>query len=398
MLTERLVKGFIKNHGKTELPEVRGKYGYLSGTVGILANIILFGIKLTIGLLINSIAFIGDALNNLTDAASSLVTILGFKLASKPADEEHPFGHGRVEYIAGLIVSFLVLLVGYELLKSSIDRIIHPIPAQFSLPAFLAIVFAILTKGWLFLFNRNLSRTINSKALLATAYDSLSDMIATGCIGLSLIASLFTAFPFDGYIGVLVAGIILYSGFSLIKETISPLLGEAPERELIVKISEKIRSYDRVVGIHDLIVHTYGPGQYMASIHVEIPVTQDIMDMHEYIDSIEREVAKELGIILTIHMDPLNVDSEEVMKIQGEINQILKEFPEVISWHDFRIVGKGKSENLIFDVVVKFGTCRDEEKKLRTAITQKVQEKHPGYHCVITFDQNDMLINEVLKA
>jgi cation diffusion facilitator family transporter len=395
MLSRFFVTRFIKDHTRTELPEVRGKYGYLSGAVGILANIVLFAIKLTMGLIINSIAFIGDAFNNLTDAASSLITILGFKLASKPADEEHPFGHGRLEYIAGLIVSFLVLLVGYELLKSSIDRIMHPMPAQFSLPAFLIIIFAILTKGWLFLFNRFLSREINSKALLATAYDSLSDMIATGCIGLSLIASLFTSFPFDGYVGLIVSAIILYSGITLIKETINPLLGEAPEQEIIVKISEKIRSYEKVVGIHDLIVHTYGPGQYMASIHVEIPVTQDIMEMHEYIDMIERQVAKELGLLLTIHMDPLNVDSEEVIKMQGELTQILKEFPEVLSWHDFRIVGKGTKENLIFDVVVKFGTGQEAEKELRKVITQKVQEKHPYYHCVITFDQNDMLMNEL---
>jgi len=391
LLSRLLVKWFIKKHDQTGSSDVRGRYGYLSGIVGILANIVLFVVKLATGILINSIAFIGDAFNNLTDAASALVTIIGFKLAGKPADEEHPFGHGRLEYIAGLIVSFLIILVGYELLKSSFDRILHPVAVNFNLPAFLIIMLAILVKSWLFFFNRYLSRTIDSKALLATAYDSLGDMIATGCIGLSLVASLFTAVPLDGYVGLLVAGIILYSGISLTRETISPLLGEVPEQELIAGISKKILSYEKVAGIHDLIVHSYGPGKYMASIHVELPANVDIIEMHEYIDLIERRVSKELGILLTIHLDPLNVDSQAVMEMQEELSQILREFPEVLSFHDFRIVGKGEKENLVFDAVIKTGTCEAGKKRLRQAITERVQEKHPYYHCVITFDQNDML-------
>jgi cation diffusion facilitator family transporter len=394
MLSRLLVRRFIKDYERTELSEVRGKYGYLSGIVGIVANIVLFAVKLTTGLIINSIAFIGDAFNNLTDAASSLVTIVGFKLAGKPADEEHPFGHGRLEYIAGLIVSFLIILVGYELFKSSVDRIIHPVAVNFSWPAFLIIILAILTKSWLFLFNRFLAKAIDSKALLATSFDSLSDMVATGCIGVALIASLFTTFPLDGYVGIIVALIIFYSGISLTKETISPLLGEVPEQELIIKISRKILSYQKVLGIHDLIVHTYGPGQYMASIHVEISADQDIMEMHEYIDGIERRVAKELGILLTIHMDPLNTDSEEIRQMQEELSEILKEFPEVLSFHDLRIVGKGEKRNFLFDVVVQNGASKEAIKKLRQAITRKVQEKHPYSHCVLTFDQNDMLVNK----
>lgn len=394
MLSQFLVQRFIKDFEKTKLHEVRGRYGYLSGSVGILANLILFTVKLTTGLIINSIAFIGDAFNNLSDAASSLVTILGFKLASKPADEEHPFGHGRLEYIAGLIVSFLVILVGYELLKSSLDRIIHPVLAHFSLPAFLIVIFSIVTKGWLFLFNRFLSRAIDSQALLATSMDSLSDMIATGCIGISLLASLFTRFPFDGYVGLIVSAIILYSGVTLTKDTISPLLGEVPEQELVVKISQKIRSYEGVVGIHDLIVHTYGPGRHMASIHVEILADQDIMQIHEYIDRIEGQVAQELGILLTIHMDPLNPNSEEIRMMHEELTQILKKFPEVLSFHDLRIVGQGERVNVIFDVVVKRGIGLEQEQILRKAIHQSVQDKHPYYNCIIKFDQNDMLITE----
>ncbi len=393
MLSQFLVKRFIKNHEKTEVSNIRDKYGYLSGTIGIVANILLFAVKLTIGLVINSIAFIGDAFNNLTDAASSVAVILGFKLASKPADPEHPFGHGRLEYITGLIVSFLVILVGYELFKSSINRIINPMPVTFSMPALLIVIFAILIKGWLFVFNRFLSKAINSKALLSTAYDSLSDTIATGCIGISLIASLFTTFPFDGYVGLIVSGIILYSGISLTKETISPLLGEAPAQELIDKIDQMVSSHDIVMGIHDLVVHTYGPNQYMASIHVEVPANQDIMEIHETIDMIENEVASELGILLTIHMDPQNINCEERMNIKKAINQILKEFPNILSFHDFRIISKDEIENLVFDVVVKSGTTREEEKEIALGINKRVKEKHPNYQCIITFDQNDMLIN-----
>ncbi|MBZ4653710.1 MAG: czcD 2 [Peptococcaceae bacterium] len=388
MLSQFLVKAFIRDYQKTQKPEVRSKYGYLGGVVGILANLLLFAVKLTTGLALNSIAFIGDAFNNLTDVASSLVTILGFRLAGKPADEEHPFGHGRLEYIAGLIVSFLVILVGYELIKSSLDRILHPVPVTFSLPAFLIIIFAILTKGWLSLFNRYLARAIDSQALSATSFDSLSDMISTGCIGLSLLASLWTSFPLDGYVGIIVSGIILYSGISLTKETISPLLGEVPEQELVENITKKVLSYEGITGVHDLIVHSYGPGRHMASIHAEVPSNRDIMELHELIDHVERQVSKELGIVLTIHMDPVNVDSEELMRMQEEVAQILQEFPQVQSFHDFRIVGKNEKENLIFDVVVKSGMSKEEEKELRKAITRKVQEKHPYFFCIITIDKD----------
>lgn len=388
MLSQLLVQHFIKDYNNTEKPEVRAKYGYLGGIVGIIANVFLFAIKLATGLALNSIAFIGDALNNLTDVVSSLVTILGFRLASKPADREHPFGHGRLEYIAGLIVSFLVILVGYELLKSSLARIINPVSVTFSLPAFLILLLAIIIKGWLALFNRYLAKAIGSQALAATSFDSLSDMISTVCIGLSLLASQWTTLPLDGYAGVIVSGIILYSGISLTRETISPLLGEAPEQALVEKIINKIKSYEGVLGVHDLIIHSYGPGQYMASIHVEVPSNKDIMELHELIDHIERETAKELGILLTIHMDPLNLDSEEVKTIHHQVSQILTHFPQILSFHDFRIVGKGERKNLIFDVVVKEGLNKKEEEQLAQSITKTIQEKYPQFSSIITIDKN----------
>ena len=392
LLSQILIKSFIPDYLKTDSAEVRKQYGLLSGKVGIVANLLLFAAKLATGLLINSIAFIGDAFNNLSDALSSVAVMLGFKLASKPADEEHPFGHGRIEYITGLIVSFAIILVGYELLKSSFQRIINPTPVAFSLPAFILVILAIAVKMWLFLFNKFLAQQIESNTLLATAYDSLSDTIATGCIGLAQVASLFTPLPLDGFVGLLVSAIILYSGFSLARETVNPLLGQAPEQELIEQISEKVLSYKVVKGIHDLIVHSYGPNQYMASLHVEVSAEEDIMKVHEQIDLIESKVAKELGILLTIHMDPLNLDSKEVQEAREKVGDILKQFPEVLAFHDFRIVGKGETENLVFDVVVKNGLRPGEIEELRLAINEKVQECYPQYKCVITFDQNDLLV------
>lgn len=386
-----MVRKLIKNYERTDLSEVRDRYGFLSGIIGILANFLLFVVKLVTGLIINSIAFIGDAINNLSDATSSIITIIGFKLAGKPADKEHPFGHGRIEYIAGLIVAFFIILVGYELLKSSISRIFNPVEVIFSWPALFVLLLSILIKLWLFLFNRFLAKAIDSQALLATSYDSFTDMIAMGCIGISLVSSLFTKFPLDAYAGIIVAGIILFTGVSLAKETISPLLGEVPDNNLITKIKERILSYEKVAGIHDLIVHSYGPGKYMASIHVELPADQDIIAMHEYIDEIERHVAEELDLLLTIHLDPLNLDSAELSRMQDELGRILEKFPAVLSFHDLRIVGKREKENLVFDIVIPKGLKKEEKKKLVQDINHEVQKLHPYYNCVITIDENDML-------
>lgn len=388
LLSQFLIRLFIKDYQNIDDSDVRSRYGYLAGIVGIVANLILFTVKLLAGLAVNSIAFIGDAFNNLTDVLSSLVTIIGFKLAAKPADEEHPFGHGRSEYITGLIVAFLVILVGYELIKSSISRVLNPVAVNFSLPALLIVLLAILIKGWLFMFNRYLARTINSQALSANSFDSLSDMFSTACIGLSLLASLFTTIPVDGLVGIFVSGLILYSGVSLVKETISPLLGENPDQELVEQIKRKILKHDLIIGIHDLIIHSYGPGRYMASIHVEVPYDGDLMEIHELIDHIERQCAKDLDILLTIHMDPINTDCSEVKKLQEEIAIILEEFPQITSFHDFRIVGENKKRNLIFDIVVRRGITLKEEEILRQAIIKKVREKHPLFHCIISVDKD----------
>ena len=387
MVTAFLIRTFIPNYQETNNGEVRKRYGILGGVVGILVNLLLFTVKLLAGLSINSIAMLADAFNNLSDVASSIITIFGFILAGKPADQEHPFGHGRLEYVAGLIVSFLVILIGYEFFKSSLDRILHPNPVQFNTLAFTIISLAILAKGWLAYFNRHLAKAINSHALSATSFDSISDVISSSCVALSLLATRWTAFPLDGYIGLVVAGIILYAGISLTKDTISPLLGESAPAELVVEIVAKVRSYPGIINTHDLIIHNYGPGQYMVSLHAEVPATMDIMDMHELIDQVERETARDLNLVLTIHMDPVNQDSEEYQKNYQEITQILNQFTEIISFHDLRIIGQGEKGNIIFDIVVKPGLAPAREQALVAQIINCVNEIHPQYGCVIDVDR-----------
>lgn len=387
MITPLLIRLFIKNPALVKDPGVRKSYGFLSGFVGIVLNILLFAVKLLTGFAVNSISMIADSFNNLSDVFSSVVTMWGFALAGKPADEEHPFGHGRMEYIAGLIVSFLIILIGYEFMKSSLDRILHPAPVTFNLAALLIIVLTIFAKIWLAFFNKTLSRMINSQALSATSLDSLSDSISSGCVALSLLAAKWTSFPLDGYFGIVVAAIILYSGLSLTRETISPLLGEGNPGDLAREVTKKVLSYEDILNVHDLVIHSYGPGRYMATIHAEVPADRDIMDIHELIDQIEREVSGRLNIALTIHMDPVDTNSQELVPLREELEEILREFPQVLSYHDFRIVGKHPHHNLIFDVVVKPGLPKQEEKGLRQALSNRIRARHPHYNCIITVDQ-----------
>lgn len=387
MFINLLIKTFIKDYKNTANTEVRKRYGFLGGIVGIIVNVLLFGVKFSIGLLVNSVSIMADSFNNLSDVFSSVVTILGFHLAAKPADEEHPFGHGRIEYIAALIVSFLIILIGYEFIKTSFDRILHPEPLVFNLAAFIIIVLSILTKVWLALFNRRLGFAIDSQALSASSFDSISDSISTSCVAIALVASKWTTLPIDGYIGIVVSGIILYSGITLTKETISPLLGEASPPELAKKLSDMVLSYDGIENVHDLIIHSYGPGRYMASIHAEVPAEKDIMELHELIDKVEREVSSKLDLVLTIHMDPINHSSEETKIMKKELENILTSYPLVISYHDFRIVGKGDVKNILFDIVVKPGISAQEEKDLNNNICNDIKSLHPHYGCILSIDK-----------
>lgn len=389
MISNLLVKSFIKDRDNTQDEYVRNKYGYLAGVVGILMNFLLFGFKLAIGILTSSIAVMADAFNNLSDMASSIVTIIGFKLSSVPPDEEHPFGHGRLEYISALVVAFMVMLVGVQFIKSSFERILNPVPIKFEIIPFIILFVSILIKIWLSRFNNFIGKKIDSSALKAAALDAMGDVVTSSCVVLSFLAAKFTSIPIDGYVGILVALLILYAGFSLVKDTINPLLGEAPDEELVNSIIDGLMSYDMVIGVHDLIIHNYGVGKSIASIHAEIPSDKDILDIHEIIDTAERELSEKLKIYLVIHMDPVNVQDEEIYETRQELEDMLKQNPYILSIHDFRIVGKGERKNLIFDVVVDpneldRNVTKDEIKK---NITKLVKEAHPCYGCIIGIDR-----------
>ncbi|WP_461205897.1 cation diffusion facilitator family transporter [Clostridium sp. DL1XJH146] len=390
MISEQLVKKFIKNYENVENKKVREQYGYLGGIIGIIANLILFSVKLSVGVILNSIAVTADAFNNLSDTVSSLITIVGFKLAAKPADHEHPYGHGRIEYISGLIVSFMVLYVGIEFLKTSISRIITPAEIKFKLIPFILILISISIKVWLSKFNKFMGTKINSSALKASSVDALSDVFSSSVVALSLLASKYVSFPIDGYIGTFISLFILYSGYTLIKDTINPLLGEAPDNELITLIERQVLKNDYILGTHDLVVHNYGPSRTMATIHAEVSSTENIMAIHEVIDEIERKIFEEHNIFLVIHMDPLNIDDNDLKKAMEELAEILYKYPEVKSFHDLRIVGERENKNLIFDIVIDRNSNFNfkDEKILMAKINRSIKKTHPFYEAIITLDRD----------
>jgi cation diffusion facilitator family transporter len=384
MLTKWLIKKFIPESLKNN----RQRYGYLSGGVGIVVNLSLFIIKFIIGLLINSVSITADAFNNLSDLGSSIVTIFGFKIADKPADKDHPFGHGRGEYIAGLVVSFMVMIVGFQFIKTSADRIIHPYRLTFELTSFLILVLSIGVKAWLGGFYTSISKIISSGTLNATSFDSYSDVIITTCVAVSFLISKFTVFPIDGYIGILVSLFIMYSGYKLIKDTISPLLGEAPDPQLVKGIISDVLSHEYIIGVHDVIIHSYGAGKYISSLHAEIPASVPVMKAHEIIDRIEYEVSKKYEILLVIHMDPVNTDDKEIINTKQEIENILNTFAGIESIHDFRIVGEGLQKNLLFDIVVTNTIKNGKEKELLDEIKSSINSKYPGYNLKISVDRD----------
>ena len=388
MITNYLIKTFVKDNEKVDNIKVRNAYGNLAGAVGILVNVLLFSIKLSVGLLAGSVAVMADAFNNLSDAASSIITIIGFKMANKPADAEHPFGHGRIEYISALIVSFLVMLVGLQFIKSSFERITNPSIVKFEVIPFLLLLVSIFFKLWLSKFNKTVGHKINSSALKAAATDALGDVFTSSTVVISFLLAKFTQFPLDGYIGVFVACAIIYTGYGLIKETLNPLLGEAPDPVLVNNISDMVMSYENINGIHDLVVHNYGPGRIMASIHAEIPSDIDVMTIHHIIDTAEREISKKLNIYLVIHMDPICVDTDEIIDARTIVEDVLKSYPAVKSLHDFRVVGENDIKNLIFDIVVNpidLNDCFTKE-KLSQFIERDIKKLHPQFNCIITVD------------
>ncbi len=354
-MIEFLIRRFVPDWQQVQRTDVRERYGTLAAAVGILSNIFLCIIKGLIGLFSGSIAVTADAVNNLSDAGSSVITLLAFKIAGKPADEEHPYGHARMEYISGMAVSFIIILLGLELMGSSFEKILHPEEVGVSALTYLVLIVSIAVKLWQGMFNRNLGKRISSEALQATAADSLNDVFSTGAVLLSTLVYQFTAIPIDGWVGMLVAIFITISGVKLIMETGSPLLGQAPDPQMVRELEEKITAYDGVIGIHDLQVHNYGPGRVFATVHAEVPANRDILVSHDIIDNIEREVGHEMNLNLVIHMDPVVTDDERLNQLHAQVQQIVAGIDSNLSMHDFRAVFGPTHTNLVFDVVVPPG-------------------------------------------
>lgn len=388
MISEAIIKKFIKNSENVENEEVRNKYGTVAGIVGIVSNLLLFILKFSIGFLSGSIAITADAFNNFTDMASSAITMIGFKLASMPADEEHPFGHGRLEYLSALVVAFMVMFVGIKFVQTSFERIMNPVAVQFSLIPFILLLCSMAVKFWLGRFNKHVGEKIDSSALKAVAVDAMGDVFTSGCVVLSYLIAKFTTFPLDGYVGIAVSLIILYAGFSLIKETVSPLLGEAPDAEMVDAIVNGLLEYNIISGVHDLIIHNYGVGRCIASVHAEVPCNIDIMEIHEVIDDAEKDLSKKLNIHLVIHMDPIAVEDEDYIQTRTELARIIARKEKIESMHDLRIVGKGDKKNLVFDVVVDGDLSHSEEEELKNWVNDEIQKIHPNYNCVILVDKN----------
>ncbi len=385
-MNDFLLKRLIKNYDDVQNPAVRTRYGTVSGIVGIIVNILLFTGKGMVGLLSNSVSILADAINNLSDAGSSIITLLGFKIASKPADKDHPFGHGRSEYVAGLIIAFFILLLGFELGKSSIEKILHPQAVDATAVTIAILVASILCKIWLCLFNRKLGKRIGSSTILATSQDSLNDVVATSAVLFSTVVSILTPLELDGYIGVLVALFILKSGIDVVRDTLNPLLGEAPDSSLVTQISKQLLSYEGVIGIHDLVVHNYGPGRIFATVHIEVDSSVDILISHDIVDNIERDFATKYGIQLVGHLDPIVTDDEKVNSLHKLTMECVKEISPSLSIHDFRVVIGETHTNLIFDIMVPidFPTSN---RDLCQQIEQRVKTRDEKLFTVITVDR-----------
>lgn len=387
-MTEFLVHKFVKNYEETGDDQVRTSYGVLASIVGIFCNVLLFAVKVTIGFLMKSLAVTADAFNNLSDAASSVISFIGVKMAGKPADADHPFGHGRIEYIAALIVSFLVMEVGLSFLKNSIGKLMNPEEIVFELAPFLILVLSIGVKLWMGVFNRKLGKRIDSKVMLATAADSMGDVITTGATVLSILICTFTSINVDAVAGIVVSVIVMWAGFSIAKETLEPLIGQSVPKELYQQITEAVEAYDGILGTHDLIVHNYGPNHSMASIHAEVPNDVDIEVSHEIIDRIEREVSKKLKLFLVIHMDPVETRDQEVLEIKSKLERIVHVLDVNLSFHDFRVVNGEHQVNLIFDLVVPREYSQADADKVLHQVMALMQEQDPRYQCVITLEHS----------
>ena len=388
-MTAILIKLFIRNYEDIKNTTVRESYGKLGSITGIICNLILCILKITVGLITASISVAADGLNNLSDMGSSVITMIGFKLSNKPADRDHPFGHGRMEYMSAFIVAVLILLVGFELLGTSIKALLgeSELP-KFSTATLIILTASILLKLWLFCFNRKIGKKINSQALIATAQDSLNDCIATGVILICVFISMSVTLPFnlDALIGIFLAIFIIYSGINSAKNTINQILGTPPEKELIEDIENTILSFEEFVGLHDLIIHNYGPGRQFASVHVEVPHNSNIVKCHEQIDLCEKLLLTKLNVSVVIHMDPIDTDDENVAQTRQKMSDALTVIDDRLTLHDFRMTPTGDMQtNLIFDVVVP-SDLKISTKELQKKIETSATIINPTFKCVITFD------------
>ena len=370
MFSDAICRRFIKDSANTDDPKVRLAYGRLAGIVGIACNLLLCGGKLLAGVLAGSLAMIADAINNLSDAGSAVVTLIGFKLAGSPPDKDHPFGHGRMEYLSAMAVAVLIILAGFELATTAVDKIFHPADPSFSIVSIVILAASIVLKLWMALFHRRIGKKIRSDALCAAGVDSRNDVICTGLVLVSSLLVPLLGISIDGYVGIAVALFVIWSGFMVIKDTVSPLLGQAPDPELVENIQRTVLSYDGVVGIHDLIVHDYGPGRTIVSLHAEVPEDQPIGKSHDVIDNIEMELQDKFNILSCIHMDPVDTDNPETLRLKEIAIRLMNELDESLTLHDFRVVTGDTHTNLLFDLVFPHGhTDRDgTTARLRDAI------------------------------
>lgn len=389
-MTEFLVRHFIEDHENIEKVSVRTAYGVLASIVGIFCNVFLFIVKMIAGAALHSVSVMADGFNNLSDAGSSIISFVGVKMASRPADRKHPFGHGRIEYIAALIVSFLVLEVGLTFLKDSVSKIRNPEELNFQLVSVLVLILSIGIKLWLGMFNRQLGEKINSKVMMAVFTDSMGDVIITSATVVSLVFFRITGINIDAFIGIGVALAVMWAGVGIAGDTLEPLIGEAIDPEIYHKITDFVESYAGIEGTHDLIVHNYGPNRSMASIHAEVPNNVDIEDSHEIIDRIERDALEKLGIFLVVHMDPIETENEEILKMNSLVVDVLRNLDKNCSIHDFRAVEGKEQINLIFDLVVPYEYNESQKRELEEQFVKALQAQDPRYRCVITMEHSYM--------
>ena len=384
-MTNFILKTFMKDYSDNKDSATRKKAGFLSSTVGIVCNIILFVSKFIIGTIANSVAIISDAFNNLTDCLSCIITMFGYNLASKPADKEHPFGHGRMEYFTSLIIAVFIIIVGFEFFKTSLSRIFNKEDIDVTYFTIIVLVLSILLKFWMYLFNKKMSTIFNNQAMMATSYDSLSDAMTTSITLIGSIISLFTDFPIDGVIGLIVSGLIIKTAISIIKDTLDELLGKPADKETTQQLLDIVMSHQGILGVHDLMIHNYGPNNMIASLHAEVDAKQNVLEAHDTIDNIEKEIFEKMKIMTTIHLDPIETDNIQLNQYKTIVRKVLNEIDPELSFHDFRMVVGQTHTNLIFDVIIS-DKYRDKNQMLKEKIDEQLKLIDNKLETVITFD------------